>query len=63
VRITVELTAPNTGDAEQRRDRMVAASYLLDNVAKQIGNGVREANMVNRSFGIEATFTVSDDVA
>jgi hypothetical protein len=61
VKVTVEVTGPDKeDDPDYRRDRLIATSYLLDNVARRIGNGEKSATLVNRSFGVEATFTVQD---
>lgn len=60
--VTITATAPG-GDDERQRDCLVATSYLLSNIATRIGNGERKGTLVNRAFGAEATFTVSDDQA
>jgi hypothetical protein len=62
--VNVTITATSTGgDEERQRDCMVATSYLLSNIATRIGNGERKGTLVNRAFGVEASFTVDDSPA
>jgi hypothetical protein len=61
VNITVKLVAPASTSPEQQRDQLVAASYLLDNIARRIGNGEQKGELVNRAFDVEAQFTVLAD--